>query len=355
MRLLVKQTLAIVLYYTGLLYLWESVKRWRKPAGGVTILAYHCFLDWRAPLRRYLQPGLCMVPAHFDHQLAFFKRRGRLMSLDDYVDRLESGEPFPKRTVIVTIDDGWRDNYDYAFPILKRHQAPATVFLTTDYIESDRQFWFLRIGRLLENSDLSPREVATRLAPVLGVGAGTVEKSVSDGCGRLDRDRLFDQLKKLDFDNQAAAVDSLEKLTEPDQADTPAGPRYTLTWDEVLEMSRGGVSFGSHGNSHQIMTLLTPDSAQTELESSRTRLAASIGLDIRHFAYPNGDLTLDLAELVKRAGYDSGLATGGGTGPNEGDLGRYTIRRIGMHDAVSLGVGGRFSKAMLALHLARFG
>jgi peptidoglycan/xylan/chitin deacetylase (PgdA/CDA1 family) len=355
MRLLIKQALAVVLYYSGLLYFWEWRKR-RRSGDGVTILAYHCFLDWSDPLRRYLQPGLCMIPAHFDRQLAFFKRLGRLLSLDDFIDRLKSGEPLPERAVIVTIDDGWRDNYDFAFPILKRHEASATIFLTIDYIESDRQFWFLRIGRLIEKSDPSPIEVAARLASVLGVGAETIERSVSDGNGRLDRDRLFELLKKLDFDTQTAAVDLLVKLAEPSlTVDEPSGPRCTLTWDEVREMSRGGVTFGSHGNSHQIMTLLAPETAQSELESSRTRLAAVIGREIRHFAYPNGDFTLKLAESVKRAGYDSGLATGGGTRPNEGNLGMYTIRRIGMHDAVSLGVGGRFSPAMLALHLARFG
>ena len=355
MRLLVKQVLAIVLYYSGLLNLWETLRWRRRQRSHATILTYHCFLEKHDSLRQYLQPGICITPDHFDQQLAFLKHKYRLLSLNDYLDKLDTGEALPKRTVIITIDDGWRDNYDHAFPLLTRHETPATIFLTTDYIDTNRQFWFLRVGRLVEQIDPSPRDVAAALGHILGAKAETITSAVSDTHGRLDLDKLFEQLKELDCDTQTTVIESLEKLAEPDQIAKPALPRSTLTWDEVREMSQGGVAFGSHGKSHQIMTLLTPAAAIAELEDSRSQLAAAIGREIRPFAYPNGDYTNELAAAVKRAGYSSGLATGNGLSPDNGELGRYSMRRIGMHDAVSMGAGGRFSRAMLAWHLARFG
>jgi len=302
-----------------------------------------------------LQPGLCITPNHFDQQLAFFKQRYQLLSLDDYIDKLSAAKVLPKRSLIITIDDGWRDNYDHAFPILKEHQAPAIVFLTTDYIDNDRQFWFLKVAHLVERIDFSHEDIAAGLESLPGLEVKTFTEGLYDSNRRLDRNRLFEKLKKLKLNSQKTVINLLERLAEPDQATKDTILRSTLTWDEVREMSKAGISFGSHGKSHQIMTLLSPDIAMTELEDSRTQIAAALGREIRHFAYPNGNYSVELARSVRHAGYDSGLTTGSETSSDDGELGRFSIRRIGMHDGVSLGVGGRFSRAMLAFHLARFG
>jgi len=248
MRLLVKHTLAILLYYTGLLRLWELLKLWRGSKCAATILAYHCFLDNPDPLRKLLQPGLCMTPNHFDQQLAFFKQRYQLLSLDDYIDKLSAVKVLPKRSLIITIDDGWRDNYDHAFPILKEHKAPATIFLTTDYIDSNRQFWFLKVAHLIERTDLSHENFAAGLESLPELEVKTFTEGLSDSDRRLDRNRLFEKLKKLNLNSQRTVINLLERLAEPDQAIKDSLLRSTLTWDEVREMSKAGISFGSHGD-----------------------------------------------------------------------------------------------------------
>jgi len=353
-RLMLKQLLAASLYYTGLLTLWVYLKQTIQGNSGGTILAYHCFLDADDPLRRVLQSGLCVTPGNFEQQVLFYKRYCRLISLNDMIDALASGRRLPRRSVVITIDDGWRDNYTHCFPVLVRHGAQATIFLTVDYIEGIREFWFLRAGRILDEGNLTAGDLAGILAGVSGASQETLQADFSDSHGNLDRDRFMEQLKQLDYDRQQVALDALEKLSG-EAVSGQRSQRFTLNWDEIRQMSEAGVDFGSHGCSHRILTLLSQEEVGEELSTSKGRLNEKLGKRVRHFAYPNGDFNDTVAELVRKAGYDCGLATGRGTRPGGSTMNRFALRRIGLHDGVATGVSGRFSTAMLAFHLARFG
>ncbi|MCX6835821.1 MAG: polysaccharide deacetylase family protein [candidate division Zixibacteria bacterium] len=348
-RLMLKQLLAASLYYTGLLALWIFLKQTIHGSG--TIIAYHCFLDEDDPLRGVLQSGLCVTSGNFEHQVLFFKRHCRLISLNDMIDALAAGRRLPRRAVVITVDDGWRDNYVHCFPVLVKHGAQATIFLTVDVIEGNSEFWFLRAGRILGEGHLKAGDLAGVMAGVSGVSQDVLQADFSDSQGNVDRDRFMEHLKRLDHDRQKSALDALERLSGV----TVSGKRFTLNWDEIRQMSEAGVDFGSHGCSHRILTHLSPDEAAEELSRSRARLTEQLGKEIRHFAYPNGDFNDTVAELISSAGYDCGLATSYGTRLGGPGTNRFALRRIGMHDGVTAGVSGRFSNAMLAFHLARFG
>jgi peptidoglycan/xylan/chitin deacetylase (PgdA/CDA1 family) len=128
--------------------------------------------------------------------------------------------------------------------------------------------------------------------------------------------------------------------------------RWTLTWDEVNEMSQNKVSFGSHGCSHRIMTTLSTDEIKRELRDSKFAIQAKLGIKIDHFSYPNGDFTGAIKDLVKEAGYTS-AATTKGKNEDSANPDLFALKRIGVHEGISVGLRGKYSRAMFSFHLMR--
>jgi len=107
--------------------------RWRRP-GSLVVLMYHRVLPKDSPARRTEQPGMYVSPETLDLHLGELKRHFELVHLDDWLRRAEARSTLPRLACAITFDDGWRDNYDFALPVLARHGAPATIFLVSSYI-----------------------------------------------------------------------------------------------------------------------------------------------------------------------------------------------------------------------------
>jgi hypothetical protein len=123
--------------------------------------------------------------------------------------------------------------------------------------------------------------------------------------------------------------------------------RGMLTWDEVKEMSAEGISFGSHTQTHPIMTTIPADEARREILDSKTQIETHLGRECRAFAYPNGDWNDEVRGLVLMGGYDCACALGKNQSDSEVD--RYTLERIAVHEGYALGAGGEFSACVFAL------
>ncbi len=89
-----------------------------------------------------LEPGMYVTPESFFTQMKFLEEYTHVIPLEELLEKLESGQPLKPRTVVITFDDGWRDNFTNAYPVLKALKLPATIFLPTSYIEEDKLFWF---------------------------------------------------------------------------------------------------------------------------------------------------------------------------------------------------------------------
>jgi peptidoglycan/xylan/chitin deacetylase (PgdA/CDA1 family) len=106
---------------------------WVAPRCTVPVLTYHSIGD---------DKGLLSVSAeNFERQMRYFKEANyRVITLDELVKGIESGGRFPRKTVVITFDDGFKDNFTYAYPVLRRYGFPATVFLVTDWIGADKEY-----------------------------------------------------------------------------------------------------------------------------------------------------------------------------------------------------------------------
>ncbi len=275
-----------------------------------------------------LEAGMYVEPDTFDMQIRYLKKHFNISPLSEAVNYLENPLP-PKRqpVCILTFDDGWFDFYKYAYPILSDHGVPATVFLPTRFIGSKDRFWTDSLSRLCQGRDRGAvdRNQTGSAHPVIDL----LEKG--DGSMEARVERAIESMKAFSEDEIHGILDALRERWGIDPAPES---RDFLTWGEVREMHRSGlVSFGSHTETHRILTTLRHDEIVRELRRSKERLAEEgvVGSSFIPFAYPNGNHTDEIMRLVRQHGYSMAVTTRKGwIGYSEGDK-AFELNRIGIH------------------------
>jgi len=318
------------------LYRTSGLRRIRHP-GRAAILTYHRVVSDGMLQEGGIQAGMYVRRSTFDAHLAYLRAHFQVVSLEFLLDVWKAGElDGAKSYCAITFDDGWRDNFQEAFPLLKKHGVPATIFLTTDYIGTEQWFWPDQVIFLLER--VQDRPLAARVAAgkvlqeALGLSAMTEDGRYRDVDPNdlYDHDAIVELCKQKDVETIRVFI---EKLSRAVEVGVPAR-RVLLTWDEVREMASCGVSFGSHSSSHRILTRIPTADARHELTGSWTALVKEGIKPIPVFCYPNGNYNPEVQALVKESGYlaatscDSGLE-----GRTPKDL--YALRRITMHEGLA--------------------
>lgn len=234
---------------------------------------------------------------------------------------LDGGVPLPRRPIIVTFDDGYRDNFAHAFPTLKELGIPATVFLSTGYVGKPGTFWFDRAAQLVYR------------APVGALSLRSFEFQAQLGEDRSSRrpatERLLRALKKVpDGVRRRALVELEETLGRYAPAQDDALSR-ALTWDEARTMAHHGIEFGSQAVTHPVLTRLDDGALAEELAASRQTIEAELGQRVIAIAYPDGGLDAFDDRVIAatvRAGYQFGVSYVSGV--NEEGFDPYRLKRL---------------------------
>jgi len=346
----IKMLVAKTAYHTGLSAIYAGFANKNRPL----ILMYHCILPKEAQQRQYLQPGMITTYIMFDRQLSYVKKHYQIISMAELETLLVGSRPLPPGTAVITFDDGWLDNYRFAFPVLLKHGLPATIFLTTDYIGTNKLFWFLRLAMLMDDVERLRRRIVEYLPEVQrdhGV-KDSAEFTADDLLNSMgqDRDKLTEWFKTIDTTVADALLDRLEtedRLLRP----TSEVAKWTLDWSQVRRMNRENIDFGSHGCSHRILTGLSDADIHRELCESKNLIELKLGIACTSFAYPNGNFTDQVREKVAECRYKCAFAIRP-TGHVE-RIDRYSLPRLGISDGISAGSDGKFSEALFACNLRR--
>jgi len=314
-----RQIVYWLLVLSGLAWLAARLNR-RK----VLVLVYHgVHAGCAEPLLNF--DGMHVRARRFARQMHYVSRRYRVVALDRL---LEPGHaPTPDRPcAVLTIDDGYRNIYRVAFPILKRLRLPATLFVPTGFIRGGRGFWWDRL-RLILGAAQRPTlrfriEGTERLFPIR-----TVEEQ------RVTLAALSDELRRLPRPRREEALWSLATTLDvpPAEGGTFAEP---LTPAEIRAMAEGGVTIGSHGVSHDSFLLLSRDALAHELTESKRRLEQWTGTRVDWLAYPHGEFSAGVMKAARRAGYRGAVTTIEAL--NDERPNPYALRRIGVHDNMTL-------------------
>jgi len=259
-----------------------------------------------------------MTTEVFESQMRYVSRHYRVVSLGELVKRL--GDPSPQPVIAITFDDGYRDNYTKAFPILQKYGLPATIFLTTGNMDSREPMWFERLAKAIEeySGDFADLEIDP--------GHRYWLRTSQD---RLDcLNRVFEILRNLpEADRQAWLPKILDRLAAVERTELKG---KMLSWDEVRLMKRQGIDFGGHTVTHPFLSRMPAEQVSWEVSECKRRIEEELASPVAHFAYPNGremDFGAWNKDLIRKAGYQAAVTTI--WGPNYGTTDPMELRRGG--------------------------
>ena len=253
------------------------------------ILTYHRIADPASDPQ--LNPRLISAtPEVFASHVHFLANHYRVLGLEEVMVAFETGRRLPRRAVLITFDDAYRDFMDVAWPILQAHRLPATVFVPTAYPgRPERSFWWDRLHRSCTDPgrpelvlpSLGPLPLRTRDERVTALRAAIHE------------------IKKLPHDRGMTLVEEIcDQLGEDDTA-YPS----VLDWDELRMLSRDSITFCPHTQWHPLLTRVMPDRAHTEVAGSLADMRRELGDVLPVFAYPDGAHDDSSVEVVRQHGF----------------------------------------------------
>ncbi|HEX8036885.1 MAG TPA: polysaccharide deacetylase family protein [Ktedonobacterales bacterium] len=276
---------------------------------GLVALAHR--FTWRSGPRLLILNYHRAVGGDIRHQLLYLRRHYRVMHLEEALDELYTSSSAVKRSsdrrtpLVLTFDDGYRDNYTVAYALARELQIPLTIFLIPGYVDSGDHFWWLEGERLARRAQVH-------------------EATIEGRTYHLDSDKERQQLAHaIDAhvryastvaEREAFLASVREVLAIPSSVGIEEQQAMPLTWDEVQEMEASGwVSFGAHTLHHPVLACLTDRrEVQHEVGGCRMEVEQHLGHPVRTFAYPIGKLEHigdEGLRAVREAGYKWALTT----------------------------------------------
>jgi peptidoglycan/xylan/chitin deacetylase (PgdA/CDA1 family) len=244
----------------------------RRPWHGVVVMNYHRIGDGAgSPFDRN---AFTTTAEAFDEQVAFAARNFDLITPGHLVEAARGGRG---RHVMITFDDGYRDNYEVAMPILRSHGAPATFFVATGFVDVPRRPWWDEIAWMA-------RTATAAVVPTGGWLAHDVPLRAGDRIGPITT--LTDRYKTLPGDRAEAYLDYLAEATGAGRCGGGAGE--WMTWDMVRGLRSAGMSVGAHTVTHPVLANHPAERQHDEIAGSKRRLEEELGEPVTAFSYPEG-------------------------------------------------------------------
>lgn len=282
----------------------------RSKSEVLTILCFHGVTQHNRFGRTANFEGRHIHRDTFTEILEYILRYFNPISLEQLEGYYYGEKPLPKNPILFTFDDGFANNYHHVFPVLKRFNCPATIFLTTGYIDNKAGFWVERLEYSLHNTESkrlkigfmgndfdmplnTPTQKENAYLTVLrclksGLSFSGIEETVQLVCEHLG----FPSLNGIQ-DNEDYCF---------------------LTWDQVREMAASGISFGAHTVNHVNLTHEDSEKAEWEMQTSKQEIERHLGKECIAFCYPFGrsGYNIMMEGLLKKAGFKFSFLLGGG-------------------------------------------
>lgn len=247
------------------------------------VLTYHRVESGDVP-----SPGLTISPEAFAEQMRYLHRHYQVVSVEDVI-RARVGGGLPRRSVLVTFDDGYRDFRSQAWPILKELGLPVVLFVPTAFAGEQREsYWWDRLRHALMNTSRRDELESPVGSFPLGTAQGREEASV----------RLLGYAERM---RQAEAMEWVAATCR--ELDVPPPPPAVLDWDELRELSNDGVTIGSHTRTHPLLTRIPAEQVRAELAGALGDLKRELRTVVPILAYPAGAFDERVVRIVEEEGY----------------------------------------------------
>lgn len=263
--------------------------------------------------------GLNTSARVFRQQLDYLTSHYRLVPLSKLIECLASDNDLPPGLAAITIDDGYRDAYEIAFPILQQYQAPATLFVVTDFLERKTWLWTDKLRFLTAQTR------ATRLETT--INDCLLQLQLSGRASRLEAAaRVNSHLKTLPDEAKEDAIKRIASSLRVEIPDLPTDDYDSITWEQARAMDSAGIEIGSHTVTHPILTNINDERLKAELRESKSKLEARLDRKVELFCYPNGNYDARVKRAAETAGYRLAVTIEAGLNPSGCDL--MALRRV---------------------------
>ncbi len=257
----------------------------------VLILTYHRFSKEKHPFKT--------SAAEFSAHLEYLKKHNHVLSLND----LLGVKKLPPNSVVITIDDGYADAYEIAFPALKSFDFPATLFAITDFVEGKIWLWTDKMRYVL-------LETKAKKMRVRFENYGIIEAVLTDEIQRLKlADKVNSILKKLPNAEKETKILEIAESLNVEIPEVPSAEFSALNWEMAREMDAENLKIESHTVTHPILTNIDEDQLDFELKISKERLENNLEKPVEIFCYPNGAFDENVWKSVEKANYKCAVTT----------------------------------------------
>lgn len=292
----------------------------------VIILFLHGVMDkeddqkWE-PLRQQVS---CKVLGKAVERL---KKYYHFVDIQEAVGMLKGEVPCKPNSIVMTFDDGYRNNVTRALPVLKARGVKPIIYLVTNVIEHRRAFWFDRMDYILQNMDSGRKNITIK-------GRTFVLDRSSRSNMKRSYKKMRDEIKVLFEDDSEMnqeinhIANELERASGKKIADIIEKDDWAsvLTWEEIIREKDGDVDFGSHTADHLRLGLVDSGMVREQLMQSKAAIEEKLTRKCRHFCYPDGSYNAEVAKEVEKCGYESAVTTEYGLNSMGDNV--FTLKRI---------------------------
>jgi tetratricopeptide (TPR) repeat protein len=313
-----KELLADILFNFNLVNLFKRLPLRNK----LIVLNYHRVRPNGSLITTAFDDGVYTTNMdEFNLQIKWLKNNTLILSERELVDCYQDGIFIPPKTsvpcVMITFDDGYRDNYTLAYPILKYYEVPAILFVTTQMVNTRQVPWWDVIAYLIKHCSKPFISFDGRRFPM--------------GDQRKEAIAFFQlMMKKEQYECTKYLLPDLSDACEVSLPDSAVQDKEILSWEEIREMAQKNIAIGSHTHTHRVLSTINTSSQKEEMILSKLIIEESIGQPVLSISYPVGEpqyITSETAEIAASSGYVLGFTAD--TGVNYWkSIQRHTIRRI---------------------------
>lgn len=344
-RRAMKSAAAGVLHHSGLRKALAAYRRHQSGGRRILIVSYHRVVeDFFGELQRSI-PGLLISQETFRRHLEGLSAAGyKFATMGEALDVMSGARTAHEDLCVVTFDDGYRDVYRYAYPVLKEMGVPAITYLPAELIGTNHRFNHDRLFHLVHSVQAKGYQP---LFDVLPEPAAGLMVEVMSGRKRLSA--ALDDF--IGVHSSATLMDTIHALEERLGPDAQLMPEQgdLMNWDEVRTMARDGFEFGAHTLGHVVLTHEPLDVVEREVRESKAIIERELGTPVRDFAYCNGWYSDDVIDVLMRNGFRSAVTTEDMNNRIGGNP--FTLKRKVLWENFSVGVTGGYSSSLTVCQL----
>lgn len=266
------RVLCLAIYYSGTYAVLDAI----FSVKGVYIIFYHRLADRQTGEDI---PFLAVDKKSFEAQIKFFKSKYRLITMDEAVERIAAGRKIGRDYLVITLDDGYRDNYTYGYPVFRKYDIKPTLYVTAGNVENQTYLWHDRVWDMVFNSKAEHIDLIS-LGIEFRADIKTQEQKKETVFRLWELAKELDEMEKREF---------LAGVARSTAAETGEKCNLMLNWDEVKALSEIGVDIGGHTLCHPILARNPEAFIVNEVQGSKKLIESRLNRNINHFSYPNGE------------------------------------------------------------------